>query len=150
MFSEPEFFWATVDAVLQKGLLSAQHVPAPVPLDSITHFLGTYDYLVTSTSLGTVRFQVDNVTDLSSGTRISAEFGGVSLEAYRQNPTAYQDRPLLSILEEKPRHETIDPEGGGTMRQTFVWEERYVSWAGCLNWFPPFPIGLMFVEMVEG
>lgn len=122
------------------------HFATAVPLN-ITHFLGTFDYRIYSSATGQAIFGVDNVTDLSFGTRIPPILGGAPVseagEAYRleRRLTTYPGLgalplgwildiyPVISVLEPWTREETGFLMGGGRMEQYFRWCESYLL--GC-------------------
>jgi RHS repeat-associated protein len=165
LFGPREFILATADAVyaatantildfssdcdidLDTFLKIRTMVQATAPA-SITHFLGTYDFEIKLVSSSRVRFVIHNQTDLASGTRIPGRFSGISLEKYLSNPTAYANRPILSILEAKDRSFTIGREGGGSFEQTFIWDEQFLPKFARSRWFPPWPFGLPFVKLL--
>jgi RHS repeat-associated protein len=115
---------------------------------SITHFLGTFEYQVKLISGNRVRFIINNQTDLESGTRIPGRFNGISLEQYATNPTAYANDPLISILSPKDRSMTIGSEGGGIMKQSFVWDEQFLPDFARRHWFPPWPLGMPLIRLM--
>jgi RHS repeat-associated protein len=166
-FDNREFFEAEIDSLLRGD---KTRFLAPLKRD-ITAFIGTYDYKITRLASNKVRFQVHNRTTLESGTRIPPIFGGVdpkgaeaafSVEELLQaNPSLASQSlgsimdsyPIISILESKTRRKTTGPlngllelEGGGTMRQTFIWREQYPL-LGCFDWLPPWPIVLQFLTI---
>jgi len=142
-FEAGEFLSATIDT-LREGDLTRFVVLAPL---NITHFLGTFDYEIRRSGPDTARFQIDNTTDLESGTRIPPELGGVhprweaeatSVEQLlKANPflspvplwLIVATNPVISVLEPKSRQETSFLAGGGTMKQTFIWQEQYLRFA---------------------
>jgi hypothetical protein len=149
-FGISEFFWATVDTLLESDWVFNQGPPL-----NITHFLGTFDIRI-SQPYGSdrVAFWIHNVTDLASGSRIPPFLGGVDpataangtsvekvLEQYpllwfAPLPTIIDFFPVISILEPRLREETggfLDLEGGGTMEQIFVWQEQYFP-CGLPSW----------------
>ena len=59
--------------------------------------------------------------------------------------------PIVSILEAKSQSETIGLEGGGAMKQTFVWCEKYpLLDFGCTFFLPPWPAVLPFLSNAIG
>jgi hypothetical protein len=124
-----------------------------IPAMSATDFLGSYTYKVTQTSRGTIKFAVSNPTSLESGTRIGFPDPNspynISLEKYLENPTLYKDAHLVSILSSKTQAQTTGTEGGGDMMEIFTWEEPYEQPWACLKWYPPWPVGLPFLKIVN-
>jgi hypothetical protein len=118
-----------------------------LPRLNITHFLGTFDYHIErrwSQGAEQVRFQVDNQTDLVSGTRPPPPFGVPVSRAEEADVTSVEqlilDNPplanqsllqiilehkVISILRPKKSRDstTLTGLGGGTMFQTFIWQE---------------------------
>jgi hypothetical protein len=94
-----------------------------------------------------------NRTSLESGTRIAfydpSAPENISLEEYLSDPALHKDAHIISILKSKTRDETLGSEGGGNMSETFTWEEPYSSLWGCLRWYPPYPIGLPFLKIMN-
>ena len=144
-FGISEFFWATIDTLLDSDWVFNQGPPL-----NITHFLGTFDCRITRSSSNKVGFRIQNVTDLASGSRIPPILGGVDPNVRRdwtsvekvleEHPflwpaplmTIVDFFPVLSILEPKTREETggfLGLEGGGEMKQVFVWQEQYFACA---------------------
>ncbi len=117
----------------------------PLP---IMHFLGSFDYAVTKTNNDRVKFTIRNQTDLASGTHIpgrwppeSQKGNPLSLEqVIKENQTlrfmpamiiiaTFHDKDgnqIVSLLEPRSRFRT-GGSGGGIMRQTFIWTERYLD-----------------------
>ena len=144
-FGIPEFFWATIDTLLESDWVFNQGPPV-----NVTHFLGSFEYTISQSGSDEVRFLVDNETELASGTRIPPILGGVlptSAEA-RSVEEVIEEYPLLwlaplstiidffpiiSILKPQTREETSGLEGGGTMEQVFVWREQYFA-CGLPSW----------------
>jgi hypothetical protein len=149
-FGPAEFVWAKVD------ILFAGSQPVRFVLDwpamNVTDFLGSYSYKVSLTTRGTIRVWVDNPTTLESGTRIGvydpAAQENISLEEYLKNPSLHKDAHLVSILSSKTRDQTTGTEGGGNFEETFTWEEPYQDPWACLRWYPPWPIGLTFLQIM--
>jgi len=151
-FNITEFGIALIDAInLGTGKIS-------YPL---THFLGSFDYKVIKSSPDRVEFQIDNRTDLASGTHIPLRYppyeerdNPYSLEQYiHEYPEmenegvldVLMDHPeIVSILEPKTRQETGFLMGGGNMYQTFKWSERQLS---CGLQKLPWPVYLLFIDI---
>jgi hypothetical protein len=143
-FGISEFFWATIDTLLERDWVFGQGPPL-----SITHFLGSFECKISRPyDSDRVAFWVHNVTDLASGSRIPPILGGVDPataaswtsveEVLEQYPllwfapltTIIDFFPVISILEPKTREETggfLDLKGGGEMQQVFVWQEQYFA-----------------------
>lgn len=133
-FNVPEFGLALLDAInIGTGEIS-------FPL---THFLGSFDYRVV-TSSGRVEFQINNLTDLSSGTHIPLRYppddekdDPYSLEQFIQEHPEMENEGVLnvlmgypeivSILRRRNRAATGFLMGGGNMRQTFNWSEKHLD-----------------------
>jgi hypothetical protein len=133
-FNIPEFGMALLDAVnMGTGEIS-------FPL---THFLGSFDYRVVRLS-DRVKFQIDNRTDLASGTHIPLRYppdderdNPYSLEQFIQEHPEMENEEVLdiligrpeivSILRRRDRSATGLLMGGGDMRQTFNWSEKHLD-----------------------
>jgi RHS repeat-associated protein len=134
-FNIPEFGLALLDAI------DAGTGGISLPL---THVLGSFDYRVVELSSGRVDFQINNRTDLASGTHIPLRYPP---DNQRNNPLSLemviQEHPemenmgvmevfinhpeIVSILAPRSRSETGLLMGGGNMYQTFKWSERLLD-----------------------
>jgi len=128
-FDNAEVVDATLDAFRERKL-------------SILHLLGSFDYSIIRQHDGRVTFTIKNVTELSSGTRIPPILGGVHPkdvdsavtveQIVRRKPllgrvpviSLIQIYPIISILDIQTREQTTGFGGGGTVSQTFVWDEQ--------------------------
>ena len=151
-FDIPEFGMALLDAInVGTGEIS-------FPL---THFLGSFDYQAVTSSSGRVEFQIDNRTDLASGTHIPPRYppydereNPYSLEQFIQEHPEMENEGVLdvlmdhteivSILEPRTRQETGFFMGGGNMYQTFKWSEQHLD---CGLQKLPWPIYLLFLDI---
>ncbi len=116
----------------------------------LTHFLGSFNYTVTSTNIGRVKITIDNRTDLASGTHFPGVFPPegegafpLSLEkVIREGPPElahmqawdlilnYRDpegRRIVSVLPPLTRSQTMGGMGGGAMSEVFTWTEANLS-----------------------
>jgi len=151
-FNVPEFVLALLDGIdLTSGEFS-------LPL---THILGSFDYRVVKSSSDRIEFQIDNRTDLASGTRIPLRFPP---DNSRDNPVTVeqiiQEHPemenmgileilsnhpeIVSILEPRTRGETGFLMGGGNMNQTFRWTEKRLD---CGFEKFPWPVYLPLIDI---
>jgi RHS repeat-associated protein len=148
-FGVSEFLWAKIDIIFAGSEPTRFIFGINVPLN-VTDFIGTYSYNVTLTSRDTIRYEITNRTSLESGTRVAPSSASldISLEEYLSDPEAYKDRHIISILTAKDRDQTTGLEGGGNYFQTFTWEEPYNPLLACLRWYPPYPIGLPFINIM--
>jgi len=144
-FNVGEFLLAWVDYLaFASGSQQRGHVPV-----NITHFLGSWDrYEVALSEPGKLKFVITNRTDRSSGSHIPGRFPpeyNWYLDTLVQQSPELASAPaipfilaysVVSVLSPKSRAETVDPEGGGTMWQTFTWEERYpvLGCSGLMPW----------------
>jgi RHS repeat-associated protein len=127
----------------------------------LTHFLGSFDYKVVKVASGRVEFQIDNRTDLASGTHIPFRFppdnertNPYSLEQFIQEHPEMGNEGVLdvlmgypeivSILEPRTRQETGLLMGGGNMYQTFKWSEQHLD-CGLQNL--PWPVYLPLLDI---
>ena len=151
-FDIPEFGMALLDAInVGTGEIS-------FPL---THFLGSFDYQAVTSSSGRVEFQIDNRTDLASGTHIPLRYppydereNPYSLEQFIQEHPEMENEGVLdvlmdhteivSILEPRTRQETGFLMGGGNMYQTFKWSEQHLD---CGLQKLPWPVYLLFLDI---
>jgi hypothetical protein len=157
-FDNTEFLLATIDSMLESDTVGFGESPMRVSLSlNVTHFLDSFDYRITRMPPGAnyIAFQVTNVTDLESGTRIPPILGGVDIdqaddafsieELVEANPwlrlvplsDLITHFPIISILKTKTPEETeglLGLEGGGTMKQPFIWKEHYFECG-----LPPWP-----------
>jgi len=134
-FEVPGFLLATLDTILEGD---ETRFVIRLPQLNITHFLGGFDYWITEIrGVRKVRFQIDNTTDLASGSRIPGILGGTSEgisveELISARPdlrtksigSIIESNPIVSILKARTREQTTGLAGGGTMEQTFTWCER--------------------------
>jgi hypothetical protein len=156
IFDNPQFLEATIDSLIRGD--PARYV-LPIPKLDITHFIGSFDYTISRFGFDKLRFEVRNQTDLASGSRIPPILGGASVEdaeeawsveeilEWKPEASNWQQRrlveeyPVISILKAKTREHTggfLGIEGGGNMRQTFIW---YESYSPCLPLVPlPCPL----------
>jgi RHS repeat-associated protein/CSLREA domain-containing protein len=143
------FIWAKIDVIFSGSEPEHFFLGFNVPLN-ISDYIGFYSYVGAQTLNGTIKFTIKNDTSLESGTRFAPRTSpnDISLEEYWSDPTAYKDRHLVSILSSKLRSQTTGLEGGGTSSQIFTWEEIYDPLFKCLNWYPPYPIGLYFLRVL--
>jgi len=124
---------------------------------NITHFLGSFNQVsVTRLTDGRVLFFVQNRTDRSSGTHIPGRFAPQYTQfletLVEQDPEIggqaaipyILSNPVISLLRPKTRAETVDPEGGGNMRQSFIWRETGLD---CGLWLLPWPIVLHVLDV---
>jgi hypothetical protein len=113
------------------------------------------------------RFEIHNITDLVSGSRIPPILGGidpnsgekgVSVEelleqdpslAYRTVGWLTEHYKIISVLKARTRNQTTNGMGGGTMEQTFIWYEQYPL-LGCDNSLPPWPVVRLFLNIFGG
>jgi RHS repeat-associated protein len=151
-FDVPEFGMALLDAInVGTGEIS-------FPL---SHFLGSFDYKVVKSSSDRVEFQIDNRTDLASGTHIPLRYppyderdNPYSLEQFIQEHPEMEnegvldvlmDHPeIVSILESRTRQETGFLMGGGNMYQTFKWSEQHLD---CELRKLPWPVYVLFLDI---
>jgi hypothetical protein len=151
-FNIPEFGMALLDAInVGTGEIS-------FPL---THFLGSFDYQVFTSSSGRVEFQIDNRTDLASGTHIPLRYppddereNPYSLEQFIQEHPNMENEGVLevlmdypeivSILDPRTRQETGFLMGGGNMYQTFKWSEQHLD---CGLQKLPWPVYLPLLDI---
>jgi RHS repeat-associated protein len=150
-FGVGEFILATLDAGYAYNL-------------SLTHFMGSFDYKIAWNGAGKTIFMVDNDTTLESGTRLPPPVGIHPLDAQdgRSVESIIRDRPdlahehlyevlweyrgqVISILEPLRRGETTGRQGGGTMKQTFLWQEEY---QGCFSPLWPHIAPFLSIERV--
>ena len=151
-FNIPQYSEALLDAFVNYN--------GPMVEFPITHFLGSFDYTVVRSGLDRIRFQIDNRTDLSSGTHLPGRWppddqrnNPLSLEqvidespqlANRNAVELLNERPdIISILKIQERTETGGL-GGGAMRQTFTWTERRLM-CGLENL--PWPVYLSLLDV---
>lgn len=169
-FGNLEFVLATVNS-LPLWPIVGQPVWdfARSPFD-ITHFMGTYGYHINKVpGVDRARFEITNQTDLASGSRIPPLMGGVEVhdidklnavyveDLITDNPSLgskhlawiVQHYDVISILHPRTRDETEGLQGGGTMRQTFIWYEAYPL-LGCIRWLPPWPPAWINIEDYQG
>jgi RHS repeat-associated protein len=156
VFGNMEFLQATVDSILRGD--PAWYIIPWRNLD-VTHFMGSFQYTISRHGFDKVRFEIRNETDLASGTRIPPILGGAPVEDASEAFSVeeilewypeisswtlgqiMEQYPIISILSPKTREQTggfLDLEGGGTMKQTFIWFEPY-SMLGCWSAFVPCP-----------
>jgi len=130
-FNVPEFLEATLDSFKKWDAADSsgsRDVTYLLRFVDVTHWLGSFEYEVRKGTGDRIRFWVKNETNLASGTRNPGVFEGVSLEEIMANPDL-ASLDIVSVLKPKTRAETVDPEGGGTMYQIFLWYEPYQT--GC-------------------
>jgi hypothetical protein len=148
-FNFPEVFNATVDALMIQDV-------------SITHFLGTFDYSVSSSTLERVGFWVQNQTDRASGSHFAGRFPAEgyiwSLEELvemfphlkrKSLKEVVTDYNVISVLRAQPREETRGSIGGGNMKQTFTWSERRLVCPEETFSKYPWPLYLNFLDIDE-
>jgi RHS repeat-associated protein len=157
-FEVSGFLLATMDALLDWDWVRISGLQVPF---NVTHFLGTVKYTISQWG-NEARFQIDNDTDLASGTRIPQILGGadpnsphattvedvISQEphlAHRPLWWIMETRPIVSILNPRPRGSDLLL-GGGTMHQTFEWCESYPLF-GCVRFLPPWPSVVPFLNV---
>jgi hypothetical protein len=91
-------------------------------------------------------FRIDNDTTMASGTHLRGRndpsyLGSVEElveinNHYATRPLSevinvnFNGQPVVSILKNQTRSETIDPAGGGNLYQTYAWTEQYSSRLG--------------------
>ncbi len=122
----------------------------------ITQYLGSFWYQVKKTSNGRVGFRIDNDSTLESGTHIAGRFpeegyqGSVEELIYNNPSLANQplekvikENRVISIISSQTRNDTNDPNGGGTMYQTFTWTEISDQ---CLPYFMYFSLPTSVLE----
>ena len=150
-FNIPEFGMALLDAI------DVSSVEIFFPL---THFMGSFDYRVVKLSSGRVEFQINNRTDLASGTHIPLRFPAdeqnnpYSLEQFIQEYPEMGNKGVFEVLMEHPeivsilrmrsRSATGFLMGGGNMWQTFIWSEQYLD---CELQKLPWPVYLPLLDI---
>jgi len=140
-FNVPEYIIAWLDALPPAN-------NGAIPRFPITQFLGSFDYMVYRLPSGRVKYQIDNQTDMASGTHFPGRFPP---ESDRYNPLSMEwvidEHPdlesmnsmkmiltyvnenglkVVSVLRPKTRRGTGGT-GSGVMKQTFTWTERYLD-----------------------
>jgi len=123
----------------------------------LMHILGSIDVVIKPAGQNRIQFQVDNRTDMASGTHFVGRFPPegqedfpLTLERFIQsnpdkaNSNALQlimsNKEIVAILSPQDRTGTIPGMGGGNFRQTFTWTEDNV---GCYIHLP-WPTYLMY------
>jgi hypothetical protein len=152
-FNPPEFGLALLDAIN----VGTGEIYLP-----LTHFLGSFDYRVVKSTSGRVEFQINNRTDLASGTHIPLRYppngegdNPYSLEQFIQEYPDMENEGVLdilmihpeivSILSPRERQFTGFLMGGGNMYQAFKWSERYLD-CGLLEKLP-WPVYLLLADI---
>jgi hypothetical protein len=150
-FNIPEFGMALLDSI---------NVGTGEIFFPLTHFLGSFDYRVIKSS-DRVQFQINNLTDLASGTHIPLRYppnderdDPYSLEQFIQEHPEMEtkgvfevlmDHPeIVSILRQRNRSATGFLMGGGNMQQTFNWSEKYLD---CGLQKLPWPVYLPLLDI---
>jgi hypothetical protein len=166
-FQTPDFFKGTIDSMIRGDITRFVY---PWVKTDITSFMGTFDYRISweEHRPDKIKFEINNETELASGTRIPPILGGVDPseregtsveEVLKSNPSLetaplyfiMATNPIISILEYRTRSETTGLEGGGAMRQTFTWREKYpLIDFGCTFFLPPGPTVLPFLSNAIG
>jgi hypothetical protein len=117
----------------------------------LVHIMGSFWVSVNSTIGDRIRIQVDNRTDLASGTHFIGRFPPpgqertpYSLQDYiRENPNEANQSAawiinrhpeIVSILKPLRRSQTGPGMGGGNFEQTFTWTERDIGCWAELPW----------------
>jgi hypothetical protein len=117
----------------------------------LVHLMGSFWVSVSSTVGDRIRIQVDNRTDLASGTHFIGRFPPEGQEATPYSLQDYiRDNPdeanksaawivnthpeIVSILQPLRRSQTGPGFGGGNFEQTFTWTERDLGCWAALPW----------------
>jgi hypothetical protein len=115
----------------------------------IMHIMGSFDISIQDIGDGRVKFNVDNITHLASGTHFLKRFppddqktNPLSLEqvideypalGYSEAMEVLRNENIVSVLKPQRRDQTTNGMGGGNLYQTFTWTEKnlcglYLVW----------------------
>jgi RHS repeat-associated protein len=157
-FNAPEYIEALLDS-LDANLSHYPDLP-------ITHVLGSFDYTAMHSGNGRISFQIDNRTDMSSGTHLPGRFppesqklNPLSLQQVIEENTNLENRSAIDLLVNyrdgsgneivsilRPlRREQTGGQGSGIMRQTFTWSEKDLTCDKSL--LLPWPLILPFLDI---